>query len=185
MPSPRGSSQPRDRTHVSCSPCIAGRFFTAEPAGTPSHQADVQLNSPGAAAPDHLVSPGRLLIAWPSSACPFPSLSLSQFDVCVCVRVRGSERRSDEGQASLPFSCPTACSSGQTLKLPSFFWSCLRVDLGQGLQELSRGRREKEATSNSDPVCLPIHFSPLYSDSWASCQLLQRKGPDVAAKGRP
>ena len=32
MPSSRGSSQPRDRTHVSC---IAGSFFTAEPLGKP------------------------------------------------------------------------------------------------------------------------------------------------------
>jgi len=30
MPSSSGSSQPRDRTHVSC---MAGRFFTAEPPG--------------------------------------------------------------------------------------------------------------------------------------------------------
>ena len=30
IPFSRGSSQPRDRTHVSC---IAGRFFTAEPPG--------------------------------------------------------------------------------------------------------------------------------------------------------
>ena len=30
MPSSRGSSQPRDRTHISCSSCIAGGFFTAE-----------------------------------------------------------------------------------------------------------------------------------------------------------
>ena len=26
-----GSSQPRDQTHVSCSSCTAGGFFTAEP----------------------------------------------------------------------------------------------------------------------------------------------------------
>ena len=32
MPSSRGSSQPRDRTHTSC---IAGGFFTAEPPGKP------------------------------------------------------------------------------------------------------------------------------------------------------
>ena len=31
MPSSRRSSQPRDRTRVSCISCIAGRFFTAEP----------------------------------------------------------------------------------------------------------------------------------------------------------
>ena len=30
MPSSRGSSQPREWTHVSCVCCIAGRFFTAE-----------------------------------------------------------------------------------------------------------------------------------------------------------
>ena len=31
MPSSGGSSQPRDRTHVSCVTCIAGIFFTTEP----------------------------------------------------------------------------------------------------------------------------------------------------------
>ena len=35
MTSSRGSSQPRDRTRVSCGPDIAGRFFTAEPLGKP------------------------------------------------------------------------------------------------------------------------------------------------------
>ena len=95
MPSPRGSSQPRDWTHVSCSSCIAGGFFITEPPGNPSHQADLQLNSTGEVVPDHLVSPGPLLILCPSLACPFPSLSLIQFDVCVCVRVRGHQK---EGQ---------------------------------------------------------------------------------------
>ena len=33
--SSRGSSQPRDRTHISCDSCIAGGFFTAEPPGKP------------------------------------------------------------------------------------------------------------------------------------------------------
>ena len=31
--SSKGSSQPRDQTCVSCSSCIGGRFFTAEPWG--------------------------------------------------------------------------------------------------------------------------------------------------------
>ena len=31
----RGSSAPRDETHVSCSFCIAGEFFTAEPLEKP------------------------------------------------------------------------------------------------------------------------------------------------------
>ena len=35
MPSPRGSSRPRDRTRISCGSCIAGRFFTAESPGKP------------------------------------------------------------------------------------------------------------------------------------------------------
>ena len=35
MPSSRGSSQPRDRTRVSC---IAGGFFTAEPLGDISYK---------------------------------------------------------------------------------------------------------------------------------------------------
>ena len=33
MPSSRGSSQSRDRTHVFYSSCIAGGFFTSEPQG--------------------------------------------------------------------------------------------------------------------------------------------------------
>ena len=33
IPSSRGSSWPRDRTHVSCISCVAGGFFTAEPLG--------------------------------------------------------------------------------------------------------------------------------------------------------
>ena len=35
MPSSRGSSRLRDRTHVSCFSCTAGRFFTTEPLGKP------------------------------------------------------------------------------------------------------------------------------------------------------
>ena len=35
MPSSKGSSQPRNRTHVSCGCCIAGQFFTTEPPGKP------------------------------------------------------------------------------------------------------------------------------------------------------
>ena len=35
IPSSKGSSQPRDRTHVSYITCIAGVFFTAEPLGKP------------------------------------------------------------------------------------------------------------------------------------------------------
>ena len=31
----RGSSQPKDQTHVSCVSCIAGRLFTTEPPGNP------------------------------------------------------------------------------------------------------------------------------------------------------
>ena len=37
MPFSRGSSQPRDRTHVSSSPCMAGGFFTFEPPGKPTN----------------------------------------------------------------------------------------------------------------------------------------------------
>ena len=34
-PSPRGSSPPRDQTHISCISGIAGRSFTTEPPGKP------------------------------------------------------------------------------------------------------------------------------------------------------
>ena len=37
MPFSRASSPPRDQTHISCSSCIAGWFFTAEPQGKPLH----------------------------------------------------------------------------------------------------------------------------------------------------
>ena len=35
MFSSRQFSQPRYQTHISCSSCIAGRFFTTEPLGKP------------------------------------------------------------------------------------------------------------------------------------------------------
>ena len=35
MPSSKGSSRPRDRTHISWISCTAGGFFTAEPPGKP------------------------------------------------------------------------------------------------------------------------------------------------------
>ena len=36
MPSSRASSQPRDRTYISCVSCIAGGFFTTEPPWKPT-----------------------------------------------------------------------------------------------------------------------------------------------------
>ena len=36
VPSSKGSSQPRDQTHVLCVSCITGGFFTTEPPGKPS-----------------------------------------------------------------------------------------------------------------------------------------------------
>ena len=41
MPSSRGSSQPRDGTHVSCGSCIAGGFFITEPPGKPKDLTDI------------------------------------------------------------------------------------------------------------------------------------------------
>ena len=35
--SSKGSSQPRDQTHVPCISCNAHRFFTTDPLGKPSH----------------------------------------------------------------------------------------------------------------------------------------------------
>ena len=35
MPCSRGSSPPRDHTCISCGSCVAGRFFTTEPLGSP------------------------------------------------------------------------------------------------------------------------------------------------------
>ena len=39
MPSSRGSSPPRDGTHVSCVSCIADGFLTAEPPVKPGFRA--------------------------------------------------------------------------------------------------------------------------------------------------
>ena len=38
----RGSSRPRDRTHVSCISCLAGGFFTTAPPGKPAYPCHVQ-----------------------------------------------------------------------------------------------------------------------------------------------
>ena len=46
-PSSRGSSQLRDRTHVSCSYYTAGGFFTTEPPEKPSHHTDSPCVYPG------------------------------------------------------------------------------------------------------------------------------------------
>ena len=43
----RGSSRPRDRTHISCNSCIAGGFFTAEPLGESFHLAERDKASSG------------------------------------------------------------------------------------------------------------------------------------------
>ena len=45
MLSSRGSSQPRDRIHISCVSCFAGRFFTTEPPGQLSCTANWQLST--------------------------------------------------------------------------------------------------------------------------------------------
>ena len=45
MPCPRGSSQTRDRTDVSCIPCISGGFFTNEPLGKTVHTSEFDSES--------------------------------------------------------------------------------------------------------------------------------------------
>ena len=45
MPSSRGSSRPRDQTHVSYGSCLAVRFFTTEPPRKPGFsRGDRQIN---------------------------------------------------------------------------------------------------------------------------------------------
>ena len=51
FPPPGESSQLRDRTHVSCVSCIADRFFTAEPLGSPVPCCYFYLNSKTATFP--------------------------------------------------------------------------------------------------------------------------------------
>ena len=45
FPFSRGSSQPRDWTQVSCSCCIAGRFFTTKPLGKPTGAKSASLEN--------------------------------------------------------------------------------------------------------------------------------------------
>ena len=42
--SSRGSFQPRNRSHVSCTSCIAGRFFTIEPPGKSCKMSIIKAN---------------------------------------------------------------------------------------------------------------------------------------------
>ena len=42
--SSRGSFQPRNRSRVSCTSCIAGRFFTTEPPGKPCRMSIIKVN---------------------------------------------------------------------------------------------------------------------------------------------
>ena len=44
--SPRGSSQPRDLTHVSCVPALAGEFFTTSATSLQSNYKEIQLVHP-------------------------------------------------------------------------------------------------------------------------------------------
>ena len=46
MPSSRGSSQPRNQTHIFCVSCIAGGFFIAEPLGKPGIPCIPTLTNP-------------------------------------------------------------------------------------------------------------------------------------------
>ena len=42
--SSKGSSQPKDGTHVSCISCTAGRFFTTEPPGRPLNFKNIMMD---------------------------------------------------------------------------------------------------------------------------------------------
>ena len=65
----RGSSQPRDRTQVSCVSCFAGGFFTAEP---PVKPALILITLSGSCLPpsrsqgayDDLISPTAVIFVW-------------------------------------------------------------------------------------------------------------------------
>ena len=87
MPSSRGSSWPRDQTHVSCIFCIAGRFFTTESLGKP-----------------------RKTSKWESDECKMFSEGARtgrQRAVSVCVE-SGCPLMAAAAAASLQ-SCPTLC----------------------------------------------------------------------------
>ena len=71
--SSRGSSLPRDRTHVSSATCTAGRFFTAEPPGKP--QAQVQTIPAGSLLATPLSIPR---VSWLPQAEPQSNVAVTQ-----------------------------------------------------------------------------------------------------------
>ena len=69
----RGSSRPRDRTHVSCSSCVAGRFFTAAPLGKPILESTRGLSK---TVPISIMERSLGLLWWSLSFSPSPQDSL-------------------------------------------------------------------------------------------------------------
>ena len=64
MPSSRGSSQPRDQTHISCVSCMVDRFFTTTPPVKPQH---TELGISGLPKHNHKIS-------WAGGSTPTPEL---------------------------------------------------------------------------------------------------------------
>ena len=90
MPFFRGSSWPRDWTHVSCSSCIAGELFTTEPPGKPAFLFVVVVQScqtlcdpmacsmPGFPVLHHLPELTQTLVDWLNDAIQLPFSSCLQ-----------------------------------------------------------------------------------------------------------
>ena len=64
MPSSRGSSQPRDQTHISCVSCMVDRFFITVPPVKPQH---TELGISGLPKHNHKIS-------WAGGSTPTPEL---------------------------------------------------------------------------------------------------------------
>ena len=115
MPSSRGSSRPRDRTHVSCSSCIAGRFFTTEPPGKPIDRHCFHLNCPERVGCAVLPSApvGSCWLRLPPCLLHAPLMFLQPVF---------SEPNSTRGIGSCPRFCPHVVPTGMASILHPLLW---------------------------------------------------------------
>ena len=119
-PSSRESSQPRDWTHMSCSSCSAGRFFTTEPLEKP-------LLSP---------TPSIIFIIHTGKF-----ISFQAGDVCISQQAWGFTNKSNPGDhmpREVALALVPSHQEIQDLKFPSHKISFLTHVANQGRTEVRR-----------------------------------------------
>ena len=94
MPSSRGSSQPRDRTQVSCGSCIADGFFTTEPPRKPLQVVGHQLKT---------MSGRQAFLPTPSSADVLLDSQMTRIECQLCSVLFAQARANHGTSLSLNF----------------------------------------------------------------------------------